>query len=87
MSSRTAPRRPTADHIAQAEVLLAIPTRHALGPSTRQDFGIVDEADAVVRYEQESIGSDLWTTRDTVGYGEHVDAIARGISMNRPSPR
>ena len=38
------------------------------------------------RYEQESIGSDFWTTRDTVGISAFADAIARGIQHEETRP-
>jgi KAP family P-loop domain/Papain family cysteine protease len=40
----------------------------------------------VVRYEQEAIGSDLWTTDDSLGYGIYADAIARGIQHPDTKP-
>jgi KAP family P-loop domain len=67
-------------------MLLPIPAQHALGPSARQDFAVVEGGEAIVRYEQESIGSDLWTLRDSVGYAEYVDAIARGIQHEQTEP-
>jgi KAP-like P-loop domain-containing protein len=39
-----------------------------------------------VRYEQEGLGSDLWTTEDRLGYGIYADAIARGIQHRDTKP-
>ncbi len=68
------------DDLAQVmdgqDSLLPIPTRDALGPSGRQDVAIT-EAD--VRYDEEAISNDSWTTWDTAGYAPYADAIARGI--------
>ena len=69
------------------ETLLPIPSKAALGPAGRQDVAVAEVAAPVsgtptpdlVRYKQESIRSDVWTTRDTVGYTAYADAIARGI--------
>ena len=68
------------------EPILPVPARHVLGPSTRQDVAIVESASPVMRYEQESIGSDLWTTRDVLGYTAYVDAVARGIGHEETEP-
>jgi hypothetical protein len=71
----------------RVEVLLPIPAKAALGSAGRQEVAVAEvalpatgtPAPDLVRYRQESIRSDLWTTRDTVGYTAFADAIARGI--------
>lgn len=69
------------------DTLLPIPAKAALGSAGRQEVAVAEAAAPVsgtlapdlVRYKQESICSDVWTTRDTVGYTAYADAIARGI--------
>ena len=64
--------------------LLPIPAKAALGPSGRQEVAVAEAAAPVsgthvpdlVRYKQESIRSDVWTTQDAVGYTAYADAIA-----------
>jgi hypothetical protein len=58
---------------------LPIPPLDALGTEGRQDVAIPELGPGVVRYQQEGIGSDLWTTHDSVGYAPYADAITRGI--------
>ncbi len=72
--------------VLQGDALLPIPAQAALGPDGRQDVALPDTGPEVVRYEQEGIGSDLWTTRDTVGYAAYADAIARGIQHPETHP-
>jgi hypothetical protein len=40
----------------------------------------------LIRYEQESIGSDLWTMKDVIGYELYADAIAAGIRHPETRP-
>jgi hypothetical protein len=64
------------------EALLPIPVAAALGPGGRPGAAEVEEDPSgpeLVRYQQEAISSDLWTTRDTVGYAAYAEAIARGL--------
>ena len=69
------------------DVLLPIPVRGALSPAARQDVAILEAAahqdaamlEAEVRYADDSISNDSWTTTDTAGYRPYADAIARGI--------
>ena len=61
------------------DTLLPIPVRGTLGPGGRQEVAIAESGPELVRYEQEAIGSDIWTTRDGVGYAPYADAIARAI--------
>ena len=70
----------------QPPALLPIPARATLGPDEQQDVAATWVGPDVVRYEQEGIGSDLWTVRDTVGYGAYADAIARGIQHPETQP-
>ena len=67
-----------------SDVLLPIPARGALGPGGRQD--VADEDEPPGGYGPQSIGSDLWTVIDTVGYGPYADAIARGIQHEETRP-
>ncbi len=64
-----------------SDVLLPIPARGALGAGGRQD--VAEEEPAPGGYGPQSIGSDLWTVVDTVGYGAYAEAIARGIQHER----
>ena len=50
-----------------------------------EESEVVGESEAV-RYEQEAIGSDIWTTDDEVGYGIYAEAIARGIQHDETRP-
>jgi hypothetical protein len=66
----------------EGEALLPIPVATALGPGGQPGAAEVEEdlsGPELVRYQQEAISSDLWTTRDTVGYAAYAEAIARGI--------
>jgi hypothetical protein len=80
--------------LGDVEVLLPIPAKTALGPAGRQEVAIPEVAAPVtgtpapdlVRYRQESIRSDVWTTTDSVGYTAYADAIARGIQHADTKP-
>lgn len=67
-----------------SDVLLPIPARTALGPGGRQD--VAEEERPPGGYGPQSIGSDLWTITDTVGYGGYAEAIARGIQHEETRP-
>ena len=70
------------DDLAQLlddQAFLPIPASDALEPETHQNVAIPESGPGVVRYQQEGIGSDIWTTRDGIGYAPYADAIARGI--------
>ena len=69
--------------------LLPIPSASALAPGGRQDFALEDldgYAPQVVGYERTAIGSDLWTTRDSVGASSYADAVARAIQHPETDP-
>lgn len=71
-----------ADLLDGGEALLPVPVAAALGPGGQPGAAEVEEdlsGPELVRYQQEAISSDLWTTRDTVGYAAYAEAIARGI--------
>jgi hypothetical protein len=67
-----------------SDVLLPIPARDALGAGGRQDVAYEDQPPG--GYGPQSIGSDLWTVVDTVGYGAYAEAIARGIQHDETRP-
>ena len=67
-----------------SDVLLPIPARGALAPGGRQD--VAEEEPPPGGYGPQSIGSDLWTVVDTVGYGAYAEAIARGIQHDETRP-
>ncbi len=71
------------------EALLPVPMAAALGPGGQPGAAEVEEEPSgpeLVRYQQEAISSDLWTTRDTVGYAAYAEAIARGIQHQDTRP-
>ena len=68
------------------DVFLAIPPANLLVVEGRQDVAVEEPAPPIVRYEQEAIGSDLWTAHDTAGHGAYADAIARGIQHVETRP-
>jgi hypothetical protein len=66
------------------EVLLPVPDANALGPDGSQD--VADPEAPPGGYGPQSIGSDLWTIHDTVGYRSYAEAIARGIQHEETAP-
>jgi len=78
----------TAALIVGGEVLLPIPSAMALQRDLRQDVAAEEPAygPSAVHYEQEAIGGDSWTTRDTVGATPYANAIARGIQHPMTKP-
>jgi hypothetical protein len=67
-----------------SDVLLPIPAASVLPAGARPD--LAEEEPPEGGYERQSIGSDLWTLEDSVGYGAYADAIARGIQHDETVP-
>jgi hypothetical protein len=65
-------------------VLLPIPPSDVLGPGSNSE--VADPETPPGGYGPQSIGSDLWTTHDTVGYAAYAEAIARGIQHEDTTP-
>jgi hypothetical protein len=66
------------------DTLLPIPASEPLRPGSAQD--VADPESAPGGYAPQSIGSDLWTTHDTIGYASYAEAIARGIQHDETAP-